>query len=97
MGYLDSEADDSESDLESNDEEREYNQDRDKISGKALHIVPLPICLIIWSMKECPYEFSMNATNILLCLPDHYSESQNMVYLHLLFLFFIESPLLVNG
>jgi hypothetical protein len=47
MGYLDSEADDSESDLESDDEEREYNQDRDKISGKALHIVPLPICLII--------------------------------------------------
>jgi len=45
MGYSDSEDDDSESD----DEEMTmaYNQGRGKSSGKTLHIVPLPICLVI--------------------------------------------------
>jgi hypothetical protein len=47
MGYSDSEDDDSEYDSESDDDEMAYNQGRGKSSGKALHIVPLPICLVI--------------------------------------------------
>ena len=47
MGYSDSEDDDSEYDSESDDEEMAYNQGRGKSSGKTLHIVPLPICLVI--------------------------------------------------
>lgn len=48
MGYSDSEDDDSEyDDSESDDEEMAFNQGRGKSSGKALHIVPLPICLVI--------------------------------------------------
>jgi len=49
MGYSDSEDDDLEYDSESDDEEMTmaYNQGRGKSSGKALHFVPLPICLVI--------------------------------------------------
>lgn len=54
MGYSDSEDDsdddseyDSESDKENMVMAEKYNQGRGKSSGKALHIVPLSICIVI--------------------------------------------------